>query len=136
MKKLAYITNTDLSNSSGGGSGVNFATYTSLNNKFDIKYLKVDSKDDLVSKIKPVVSKKLGFKRNYHFFSEKRLNNISQSFNDFDADVDAYFFHGYTNWIDTKPTKPYFCFNDACFATYVEIYNDRNEFTEKDLDRI
>ncbi|WP_179348061.1 glycosyltransferase family 4 protein [Winogradskyella pacifica] len=136
MKKLGYITNTGLDESSGGGSGVNFATYNNLKNNFTIKYIKINANSDFLSKIKSGFLKKLNLKRNYHFFSNQRLRMISNLFNGEQNNVDFYFFHGFTQWIDIIPNKPYFCFNDACFATYVEIYNNKNEFCKKDLNRI
>ena len=67
------------------------------------------------------------------------LFEIATTYEEFDSnkiDSNAYFFHGFTQWIKTKPNKPYYCFNDACFATYVEIYNNKAEFDSKDLHRI
>lgn len=136
---IAYFTNTDLKESSGGGSGVNFAVYNYFKNYYkDITYHHIDAESDMLSKIISVVQKKLNCKRIYHHFSDKRLTNFSSKFveesNYIAADI--YFFHGFTQWIKTKPDKPYYCFNDACFATYVEIYNNRSEFKQEDLERI
>lgn len=138
--KLVYITNTDLHESSGGGSGVNFATHDFLDNAFKLEAtLVIKPKPDHLSKLKSVLFKKAGLKRNYHSFSERRLNDISNQFMKFEQShnlPDFYFFHGFTQWIKTKPGKPYFCFNDACFHTYVSIYNNSAEFLSKDLQRI
>ncbi|MGV8815431.1 MAG: glycosyltransferase family 4 protein [Gelidibacter sp.] len=134
--RLAYITNTSLKESSGGGSGVNFATYNHLKDSFDTDYYLINPRQDFKSKVTSVILKKLHLKRNYHHFSDFRLNNVAKQFQDIRGDFDAYFFHGFTQWIDTNPIKPYFCFNDACFATYVEIYNDKKEFQSNDLNRI
>ncbi|MCK0115084.1 glycosyltransferase family 4 protein [Gelidibacter sp. F63206] len=134
--RLAYITNTSLKESSGGGSGVNFATYNYLKDSFDTDYYLINPKPDVMSKIKSGLRKKLHLKRDYHHFSKLRLTDVGNQFEDIEGEFDAYFFHGFTQWISTLPNKPYYCFNDACFATYVEIYNDKNEFKETDLNRI
>jgi len=137
--KLSYITNTPQYEKSGGGSGVNNATIAQLNSSFNLTiYPAINPVSDNTAKIKSFILKKLGLKRNYHFFSEKRLNQIAKLF---DINIkgnisDAFFFHGFTPWVKTLPNKPYFCFNDACFATYVDIYNNKSEFSSKDLKRI
>ena len=134
--KLAYITNTSLQESSGGGSGVNFATYSYLQDIYDTSYFIIRPKQDLKSKGISVLMKKLHLKRNYHHFSKLRLADVQGQFEMIKGSFDAYFFHGFTQWIATKPNKPYYCFNDACFATYVEIYNNKREFKATDLHRI
>lgn len=138
--KIQYITNTSLKESSGGGSGVNFATYNFLKDlDEDIEFHIINPKGDLISKIRSVIKRKFGILRNYHFFSEKRLKDVENQFEGiikFSVQSDLYFFHGFTQWIKIKPTKPYFCFNDACFATYIDIYNNSEEFSSLDLERL
>ncbi|MCG1037813.1 glycosyltransferase family 4 protein [Polaribacter sargassicola] len=136
---IAYFTNIKIKESSGGGSGVNFAIFSFLKKESStITYSVIKPKFDLLSKIKSIFLKKIGVKRNYHYFSEKRLLKVDKIFKSYkkEDNIDAYFFHGFTQWIKTKPDKPYYCFNDACFATYVEIYNNKSEFSTKDLKRI
>lgn len=137
--KLSYITNIPYTETSGGGSGVNNATIHQLKQHFEISQNKaINPGYDTIAKFKSAILKKVSLKRNYHFFSEHRLNKISVLFKHSmkNIDIDAYFFHGFTPWIKTVPNRPYFCFNDACFATYVDIYNNKNEFSTKDLKRI
>ncbi|WP_075602796.1 glycosyltransferase family 4 protein [Saccharicrinis aurantiacus] len=137
--KITYISNTDQSEKSGGGSGVNNATIAQLKRSFNLTiHPPINPVSDNIAKIKSFVLKELGLKRNYHFFSEKRLKLITNLFNINTKEnvSDAVFFHGFTPWIKTLPNKPYFCFNDACFASYVDIYNNKSEFSSKDLNRI
>lgn len=134
--RLAYITNTSLNESSGGGSGVNFATYSYLKDVYAVSYFSIHPSPDFKSKAISVLLRKLHLKRNYHHFSELRLDDVREKFETIKGDFDACFFHGFTQWIAIKPNKPYFCFNDACFATYVDIYNNKEEFKASDLDRI
>jgi len=135
--KLSYISNIKLSESSGGMSGINNALHNQLNKHFEIcDYSYINPKSDIISKIKSKIFRLIGLKGNYHFFSNRRLNAINKEFQDQKESCDAYFFFGFTSWISTKPSKPYYSYNDACFATYVDIYNDKDEFSDPDLERI
>ncbi|RTE51723.1 glycosyltransferase family 1 protein [Arenibacter aquaticus] len=142
MKKFRfiYISNTELKESGGGGSGVNSATFNRLKLQYyNLDYILIKQKIDLLSKFKSVLLKKIGVKRNYHHFSEKSLNNVKTSF-DLKLQnlkkADFLFFHGFTPWIKIKPSKPYFCFNDGSFYTYLHTSNNPNEFSNKDTNRI
>jgi glycosyltransferase involved in cell wall biosynthesis len=135
--KLSYISNIKLTESSGGMSGINNALHNQLNKHFEIcDYSYINPKSDIISKIKSKIFRLIGLKGNYHFFSNRRLNAINKVFQDQKESCDAYFFFGFTSWISTKPSKPYYCYNDACFATYVDIYNNKSEFSDEDLKRI
>jgi len=135
--KISYISNIKLLESSGGMSGINHAVYHQLKRFFDVNdYVYINAKEDKWAKIKSKIMRVLGLQGNYPFFSDKRLKNINKSFQNHIDSSDAYFFFGFTSWIDTKPSKPYYCYNDASFATYVDIYNNKLEFSEKDLNRI
>lgn len=139
MIKIAYISNLNLDKKSGGGSGVNFATYHQLSKFFKVeKFEPINPPQDFQAKIKSKIRQWFNIPGNYHFFSEKRLKAINSEYlfqmQMFDPDI--LFFHGFTPWIKTNPSIPYFCFNDACFATYVSIYNDKKRFANLDLQRI
>lgn len=135
--KISYISNIKLSESSGGMSGINHAVYHQLKRSFDVEeYIYINAKEDRWAKVKSKMLRVLGFKGNYPFFSNKRLNAINKLFQDRKESCDAYFFFGFTSWINIDVTKPYYCYNDASFATYVDIYNNKSEFSEKDLERI
>lgn len=133
--KISYISNIPKNTSSGGGSGVNTAVYKYFQERatyFNYQYINPPS--NKIEKHKSRFQKLIGAPRNYFFFSEKRLKRIKEEFN-FDQNADFYFFHGFTPWIKTKPDKPYFCFNDACFATYLNMYNSK-QYSKNDLSRI
>jgi glycosyltransferase involved in cell wall biosynthesis len=135
--KISYISNIKLSESSGGMSGINHAVYHQLKRFFNVEnYIYINAKEDQWAKIKSKALRVLGLKGNYPFFSNKRLNEIDKRFQGQKKSCDAYFFFGFTSWIDIGVTEPYFCYNDASFATYVAIYNNKSEFSEKDLNRI
>lgn len=140
MKKMVYITNLNLSESSGGGSAVNVATLNQLSSSLDIKTIhSISPPQDKWAKLKSVFLRKLAGKGNYHFYSNRRLNKIASQVEDSLNNIETYdslFFHGFTPWISFKPDKPYYAFNDACFGAYVTIYNNRASFSELDLKRI
>ncbi|WP_178983478.1 glycosyltransferase family 4 protein [Winogradskyella helgolandensis] len=137
MKKITYVSNLDLSNTSGGMSGINSATYNQLKKHFEIRnYVMINPKQGFLSKGISKTRQIFRLQSKYHFFSEKRLQRIADIFrNKFDHNSEL-FFHGFTPWIKTKPKTKYYCFNDACFETYVTLYNDRKKFLDKDLKRI
>ena len=134
--KISYISNIPKNKSSGGGSGVNravFKYFEKRNEYFNYQYINPHpNKTELFNS---KLQKLLHISRKYFFFSESRLGKIKRSFQH-DSETDIYFFHGFTPWIKIEPDKPYFCFNDACFATYIEIYNALDSFSNKDLARI
>lgn len=136
--KLTYITNTNLNVSSGGGSGVNNATYNELGKHFKITSVQViNPSEDLLTKMVSKIRRTLKLKGQYHFYSEKRLNKIASEYDHGDtSDAQIVFFNGFTPWINIKPQKPYYCFNDACFGTYIDIYNTKSDFLIKDIKRI
>ncbi len=126
-----------MTESSGGGSGINYAMSNELEKSFLLnKFTHINPDTDKLAKLQSKLFRILGLKGNYHYFSEKRLNKIKELFSNNKEDGYGYFFHGFTPWIKIRPSKPYYCFNDACFATYVEIYNNKAQFKEKDLQRI
>lgn len=140
MLTIGYITNIKLNETSGGGSGVNNASFHQLSKHFNISAFEpINPAQDISAKLISKLSQCLDIPGNYHFFSEKRLSLINNSFQyqyALQNNLDILFFHGFTPWIKTKPSIPYFSYNDACFATYVDIYNARQRFNPKDLERI
>jgi glycosyltransferase involved in cell wall biosynthesis len=135
---LNYVSNLSSKQKSGGGLGINSNVYHRLSQQYTLQYVgPVNPGFDLKAKIRSKLSRMLSQKGNYHFFSEARLNRISKDVGkSLDHDAIADFFHGATPWIKCKSTRPYFSYIDACFASYVRIFNDINEFSAKDLERI
>ncbi len=122
---------------SGGMSGINRAVHDQLKRYHNISdYCLIDPEIDLLAKIRSKALRMLGFKANYHFFSNKRLQIIANQIETLNTSSEAMFFMGFTQWIRSKPNCPYYCYNDACFGTYVEYYNNKSEFKERDLERI
>ena len=137
MRTLNYVSNIPLKESSGGGSGINYAMHQELQKYFHVKvFPAINPSPDYFKKVLSKFCRILSIKANYHHFSESRLIAINSQFQKYDLKADAFFFHGFTPWIKINTNKPYYCFNDACFATYVEIYNNKEAFSSSDLKRI
>lgn len=135
--KISFISNIKITEYSGGMSGINKSLYQQLERYFEVcDYSYINPGYDLISKVLSKLLRLLGFKGNYHFFSNRRLNKIKNQFNSAVKKGDVYFFLGFTSWIHIKPNRPYFCYNDASFSAYVDIYNNKNEFSTRDLKRI
>lgn len=138
MHTLTYISNLPFSKASGGGFGVNAATFSLLKREFGVDYIEPVSPEP--NPLERYVSRGQKFfkiPRNYFFYSDDRLNRIANEVKEkITSGGDALFFHGLTPWIKYKPDKPYFAHTDACFASYVSIYNKEEKFNQKDLNRI
>jgi len=70
-------------------------------------------------------------------FSERRLATIAEEMARRalpQAELD--FFHGFTPWIASRPTRPYVAWSDCSFRDYIGLYHDRGRFSADDLARI
>ncbi|MFT2007746.1 glycosyltransferase family 4 protein [Pontibacter sp. 13R65] len=136
--EVNFITNLPIAETSGGGSAVNAATFEQLNRFYKVNYCgPVNLPSDSISKLKSKILRSVGLSGNYHFFSDNRLSRISDHVTSvIKQDADINFFHGFTSWIKYKSNLPYYAYSDACFATYVSIYNKEIKFSKRDLDRI
>ena len=73
----------------------------------------------------------------FQFVSQRRLERIAREIEHRALpDVALDFFHGSTPWIAYAPSLPYACYLDVCFATYISIYHQRDEFSSADVARI
>jgi glycosyltransferase involved in cell wall biosynthesis len=136
--KINYITNLSRNQKSGGGLGINSNVYHHLSQKYEVHYAgPINPGFDRAAKVLSKSLRLLKQKGNYHFFSEPRLYRISKEVSkNIDPQADVDFYHGATPWIKCKSPRPYFTYIDACFASYVRIFNDINEFSSKDLERL
>lgn len=136
--KIAYVSNLQLTESSGGWSGINVNIYSQLSKYFSVDYLgPINPNFVLHEKVLAKLARELGLKSDFSFFSEKRLNKIKDEFSDFSSeDNDAYFFFGNTPWIKIKPNKPYYVYMDADFITYLKVFSEFSKFSEKSIARI
>ncbi len=138
LTRANYVSNLALTETSGGWSGFNAAIFESLERHFSLAYVgPVSPQDDLRAKVFSKLNRSVGRRGSFAFFSPRRLAStallVAQGVDD---SARLSFFHGSTPWIAYHPDVPYACFLDVCFATYVTVYHDRNEFDPQDLARI
>jgi glycosyltransferase involved in cell wall biosynthesis len=138
MADINYISNLPVEEKSGGGSSVNYNTIQELSKYFSLNIFPPINPspiffENIISKVQKLVQ----IHRQYYFFSEKRLNSIAEQVKSYELETSDYiFFHGSTPWVKLQPQKPYGIHVDACFKTYLDIYNPNSAFKEKDIQRI
>jgi glycosyltransferase involved in cell wall biosynthesis len=137
--RVAYVTNIELSNVSGGFCAMNRAMYDVLAMERDVEYIgPINPKPALSRKILSKAFRLLKSRGSFFFFSEERLTRIGKDV-DFRLERSgAKFavFHGFTPWIHTGRMLPYIAWSDCTFWQYVHIYHNANQFKQADLVRI
>lgn len=133
-----YISNLDLSETSGGWTGINAAIYNQLSAHFKTKYVgPINPPSDYPAKLISKVQRASGNPGAFHFFSQRRLKTIAKLVDQQIGNAaDCDFFHGSTPWVLFKPRRPYFTYVDTCFSTYMRVYHDTSKFLRDDLNRI
>ncbi len=133
-----YVSNLPQSLKSGGWSGMNINIYKQLSSHFKLEYLPPIQPAVLMhERLKSKLLSLMGLKRHFEFFSERRLQMISNQFQiNPKSNVDFLFFHGTTPWIKCKPQIPYFAYVDATFLTYSDIYLNPKNFLKSEITRI
>lgn len=136
--KLQYISNLDVTSKSGGWHGMNYNIYHGLDKSFDIY-----TTDNINPKLfffevwLSKIMRGIGLKGIFPAFSRKRLRKISTLVKPkLENDADIIFFHGATPWLNICTSKPYCVFLDACFYTYINVYQDSRIFSTKQLSRL
>ncbi len=138
LTRANYVSNLALTETSGGWSGFNAAIFESLERHFSLAYVgPVSPQEDLRAKVLSKLNRSIGRPGSFAFFSPRRIASIARLVaRGVDRNARLSFFHGSTPWIAYHSEVPYACFLDVCFATYLTVYHDRNEFDQRDLDRI
>lgn len=83
------------------------------------------------------IARGLGLRGPYPAFAESRLMRVKELVRPLlqqDADLD--FFHGATTWLSMDHPRPYAFYLDACFATYMNVYQDPDRFSRSQLRRL
>lgn len=138
MVKAAFVTSLPSNLKSGGWSGMNINLHSQLSKHFDLDYIgpiypKVSKSDKLISLSKQFI----GLKRDFEFYSERRLHSIKKMVADRVKISNSFvFFHGTTPWIKCESFKPYFAYVDATFLTYLDIYLKGKVFNPNEIQRI
>lgn len=136
--RINYITNLDTGNHSGGWSAMNHHVYSELSKDFSINLIqninpKVKFSSRVVSKVKCMV----GLPAQFTAFSYSRLSEISRLVSrSVEKKANFDFFHGATPWVRCELQRPYGMYLDGCFATYIEVYHEKEKFSGKQLKTI
>ncbi len=136
--RVNFISNLDLSESSGGWTGINVAIHEQLAEHFDIRFAgPINPSNDYPAKLISKFQRLNGRAGAFHFFSERRLKRIATLVEKaVDETAHCDFFHGQTPWILYESQRPYFLYTDTCFSTYIDVYHHRSKFRPEDLKRI
>ncbi len=126
--KLAFITSIKKNSQTGGANAVNYHIYRQLQKHFECTYFQINPPEVAFSKyISKLRRKILHVPGEFSFFSENRLNKIKVLIEAIHDNYDLLFFRGFTPWINTHPSVPYFAYNDGNFQTFFEnTFNYRN----------
>jgi glycosyltransferase involved in cell wall biosynthesis len=135
---INFVSNLPRDLRSGGFSALNAVACEAISKSNSVNYAgPTNPPPNLRQKL---ISKALRVARmpgDFAFFSELRLGEIASLVTaNCDPGAALDFFHGFTPWIATKPTRPYVTLSDCSFRDYIAHYHRRADFRRADLERI
>jgi len=135
---INFISNLPPGLRSGGFSAMNAAAHDALSKISAIHYAGPISPPPFIAeKARSKMLRMCGAPGDFFFFSPRRLRLIADVVTSrCRADAELDFFHGFTPWILTEPSRPYVAWSDCTFRDYIEIYHRRSRFRTSDLERI
>jgi glycosyltransferase involved in cell wall biosynthesis len=135
---IDFISNLPKDLWTGGFSAMNAAAFSAISAYEEVRYVgPIDPPVILHEKALSKTRRLMGRQGTFFFFSGRRLRAIAKEFKSADdSDARLTFFHGFTPWILTMPGRPYIAWSDCTFRDYVDIFSDRRQFEEGDLERI
>jgi len=138
LKRINYITNFALDDSNGGWNGLSHQIYHGLCRHFDVNYVgPINPGYDRAAQVASKLHRMADLPEKFHFFSESRLGKIAREVSRrIDPTADFDFYHGATPWIAYECPRPYGCFIDANFQSYMAIYQKPERFLQSNLQRI
>ena len=138
LKKINFITNIAGDAPSGGWSGMSHQVRDQLARHFDLNKVQGIAPPYPFLQVQASrLSRTLGLPGVYPVFAEARLRRIRDMVTpQLAPDADLDFFHGATPWLGMDHPRPYALYLDACFATYMTVYQDARRFNRKQLDRL
>jgi glycosyltransferase involved in cell wall biosynthesis len=135
---INFVSNLPPDLKSGGFSAMNTAAHEALRALTTIHYVgPINPPTNFRQRVVSKLLRALGSQGNFFAFSRERLKTIAKEV-DLRCSLDARFdfFHGFTPWIMTKPTRPYVAWSDCTFRDYIDVYHRRQLFRSTDLERI
>jgi glycosyltransferase involved in cell wall biosynthesis len=135
---INFVSNIAAGSRSGGHSAVSTAACEALNQRYEVHFVgPIDPQALFRQKAISKLLRVSGVPGDFFFFSRARLKIIARQVKarrSGDACLD--FYHGFTPWILTAPSRPYVAWSDCTFRDYIDIFHDRDQFRAKDLARI
>jgi glycosyltransferase involved in cell wall biosynthesis len=123
---------------SGGFSAINAGAWDVIGKHHTVRYVgpvnpPVIAWQKVLSKLRRVS----GAAGDFFQYSQQRLAMIAREVDARCAPEAQFdFFHGFTPWVLTRPSRPYLAWSDCIFRDYIDIYHQRREFRADDLRRI
>ena len=138
MQRINFITNFAPDDSNGGWNGVSYELYQGLSRYFDVNYVgPINPGYDKIGKTVSKLRRLAKLQGKFHFFSKRRLGQIADEVAcSIDPTADFDFYHGATPWIAYDCPRPYGCFIDESFESYLAICQKPEHFLQSDLQRI
>jgi glycosyltransferase involved in cell wall biosynthesis len=135
---INYITNLRVEEHGGGWSGMNHNVYNQIKEKNKIALIEnINPKYNLTHRIFSKLARVLGFRGIFPAFTNERLSRIKSLVEvKMNPKSKMNFFHGATPWLNVRSGKKYAVYLDACFATYVQVYQPREKFNKTQLRRL
>src|SRR5262245_3292464 len=136
---INFISNLPSGLRSGGFSAMNVGALSAIRRVDAVHY--VGPTNPKVSLPRKIFSKSLRMIHapgaTFFFYSEERLRRIAEEvYRNSRSDAHLDFFHGFTPWILTEPSRAFMAWNDCVFPDYIEIFHPTNRFSVSDLKRI
>jgi glycosyltransferase involved in cell wall biosynthesis len=135
---INFISNLPYDMRSGGFSAMNVAAFETVKKVVPTHYVGPISPPLVMwEKVVSKFLRTIGLRGAFYFFSRERLAAIAEEVHrkcDVSARLD--FFHGFTPWILTKPSRRYIAWSDCTFHDYVNIYHRPERFGKEDIARI
>ena len=135
---INFVSNLPKDLRSGGFSAMNAAAFSAISQYKSSRYIgPINSPVIASQKVWSKLRRVMGLQGSFFFFSERRLSEIAREVHS-KCQSQAYldFFHGFTPWILTKPSRSYIAWSDCTFRDCVDIFHRREQFCPEDLARI
>jgi|LakMenEpi03Aug12_release.lakeMendotaPanAssembly.Ray.scaffolds.fasta_scaffold69934_4 glycosyltransferase involved in cell wall biosynthesis len=138
MNRLNYISTWRVEELSGGWTAVNHHLHAQLGRRFEIHPLDgIDAPFVFHEKLLSKAMRTAGLKGIFAGYSTRRLDSLAR-LAEAGMDPTAAFnvFHGATPWLHVRCDKPYVCYVDSCFGTYMSVYHDAKAFDGRQLESL
>src|SRR5262245_35372548 len=136
---INFVSNLPRDLRTGGFSAMNVGAFEAIRKSIPVVYIgpvnpPVIPQEKITSKMRRL----FGLPGNYFFFSPNRLAAIAEQVQKHCRTTSAKldFFHGFTPWIMTRPSRSYMAWSDCTFYDYIRIFHRRDDFVKVDVERI